>query len=256
MTAAAKSFAPPAPFDAAGAFETCRVQEGKILHLKEHLWRLSASLKTLQLPPLGRQDLRDLQAAAREVKGGFVRIAVGRSGKPPVLIHRHPGLPYPKGLFRRGISIRTVATRQPGTEAQPSGAKSSERLSGVLARWEGGDSREVLRLGCHGLLTEGTASNLFMVKRGALQTAPAWLGVLEGVTRALVLKTAHKLGIPIQEAPFTRHELFNAEEAFLTNVLMEILPLRAVDGRKIGERVPGPVTRRLMRAFGSHGGAG
>jgi branched-chain amino acid aminotransferase len=240
---------PPPPFDAPGVFETCRVQGGKILHLKEHLLRLAASLKTLRLDPLDLKELQGLQASAREVRDGFVRIAVSSSKTPRVLIHRHPGLPYPKALYRRGISIHTAATREPHPEAAPSGAKCSERLSSVLARWEWAGDREVLRLGASGFLTEGTSSNLFMVKQRTLYTPPAWLGVLEGVTRALVLKAALRLGLAALEVPITRHELFNAEEAFLTNVLMGILPLRSVDGRRIGTRTPGPVTRQLARAL-------
>jgi branched-chain amino acid aminotransferase len=133
----------------------------------------------------------------------------------------------------------------------PASVKCSERLSGVLARLEGPGATEVLSLNRQGYLTEGTVSNLFLVKDRRLFTPPAWAGVLEGVTRRKVWQAARRLGIPVCEVLLTRHEMFNADEAFLTNVLMEILPIRVVDGRRIGSRVPGAVTRRLMRAMGS-----
>ncbi len=239
----------PRPFDASGAFETCRVSRGKVLFLEEHLHRLSESLKTLGVSGWNRErSRRRLREAASGVRQGYVRIAVGRE-QGTVVVHRKEGLPYPPRLRREGIRLTTVPTRWPQGEAAPAQAKSSERLSGVLARLEGGQAAEVLRIGPHGYLTEGTASNLFMVREGALCTPPRWLGVLEGVTRWRVLEAAGRLKIPTREIPFSRHDLFNAEEAFLTNVLMGILPIREVDGRRIGSRLPGRITRRLMGAL-------
>ena len=106
-------------------------------------------------------------------------------------------------------------------------------------------------MGPHGYVTEGTVSNLFFIQGKELVTAPAWAGILEGVTRSRVIRAARRMGVAVKEVPFTRHDLFNAEEAFLTNVLMGILPVRQVDGRRIGEKTPGPVTRKLMRALRS-----
>ena len=241
---------PPASFDASGAFETCRVEGGKILHLREHLLRLSASLQTLGVPPVNEAEIQtELAQAARAVRTGSVRIAVCREGSPRWLIHRHRGFPYSRRQMKEGIDLTTVPTRWPAGESAPAKAKGSERLSGILARLEGKGKPEVLRIGPQGYLTEGTVSNLFMVKEGILTTPPGWLGVLEGVTRAHVIAAARRLRIPVREIPFTRHDLFNAEEAFLTNVLMTLLPIRRLDGREIGTRVPGRVTKRLMHAF-------
>lgn len=237
----------PKPFDASGAFETCRVERGKVLFLEEHLHRLGESLKTLGVSGWNREEARRrLSEAASGIRQGVVRIAVGRE-QGNVVVHRKEGLPYPQKLGREGIRLKTATTRWPLGEATPAQAKTSERLSGVLARLEGGESPEVLRIGPHGYLTEGTASNLFMVREGALCTPPCWLGVLEGVTRWRVLEAARRLRIPVEETPFSRHDLFNAEEAFLTNVLMGILPIREVDGRRIGLRCPGRITRRLSQ---------
>ncbi len=247
---------PPA-FEASGAFETCRVKRGKILHWEDHLDRLKASLKTLGIPMADSRWTdsltRRLRGAAQRVGDGFVRVAVRRQGVNGErwLIHEHRGVPYERQQRIRGISLVTVASRGSGRDATGLQAKASERLGSILARIEGGQALEVLRLGPHGYLTEGTVSNLFLVKRGTLVTPACWLGVLEGVARAHILKYAKNLRISHIEIPVTRHDLFNADEAFLTNVLMGVLPIREVDGRRIGEKVPGPITRRLMRAMGS-----
>ena len=239
----------PESFDASGAFETCRVRKGKVLHLEEHLERLESSLRTLGFPRWEEQGARNsLAEAVRGVKEGYVRIAVRRRGKPRVVVHRHAGIPYSKKQIRRGVSVTTVPTRVPAVEAVQTRVKSSERLSSILARMEAPGVVEVLRIGPQGYLTEGTISNLFLVKGGAVRTPPAWLGVLGGVTRSHVIEAAKRMKIPVEEIPLTRHDLFNAEEAFLTNVLMGILPIRQADGRAIGAATPGPLTRRLMRA--------
>ena len=242
----------PLPFDSvgvltdSGVFETCRVRKGQVLHLKEHLLRLGASLKTLGVTSWDEGLARcKLVQAARVVREGYVRINVRRSGK--LILHQHPGAPYDIAKILRGICLRTVPTRWPLGEPDSAQVKGSERLSGILARIEGADAPEVLRIGPHGYLTEGTVSNLFFIKKRKLVTPPRWVGVLEGVIRTEVLKVARTLRIPIEEIPITRHDLFNADEAFLTNVLMGIFPVREVDGRRIGERIPGPITRQLMQ---------
>jgi branched-chain amino acid aminotransferase len=247
----------PAEFDASGVFETCRVKGGRVLRLEEHLQRLQASLKTVGIPlthtlsPEGRGQgeglKRALQEAAKGLKEGYIRIAVRRRGHPRVLVHRQEKVPYSKKRASSGVVLRTVPSRWPAGETGWAQVKSSERLSGVLARMEAPEAAEVLRLGPHGYVTEGMVSNLFFVRQGTLVTAPAWLGVLEGVTRSRVIRSARKLRLAVREIPFSRHDLFNAEEAFLTNVLMGILPVRQVDGRRIGEKTPGPITRKLMK---------
>ena len=230
--------------------------------MEEHLDRLQSSLRTLGLPPCQEQEVRNsLKESARGILEGYVRIGIWlrleeaaplvisesrRTEKSRTIIHMNPQIPYSREQIRKGISVTTVPTRMAPVEAIQSRVKSSERLSSVLARLESPESVEVLRIEPQGFLTEGTISNLFFVKGKAVVTPPAWLGVLEGVTRTHVIEAARRLKILVQEIPVTRHDLFNADEAFLTNVLMGILPIRQVDGRTIGTRVPGPITRRLM----------
>ena len=98
-------------------------------------------------------------------------------------------------------------------------------------------------------MTEGTVSNLFLVRRGGLVTPPVWVGALPGVTRQAVCRLARRLTLSVEETPVTRHELYTAEEAFVTNSLVGVAAIRVADGRHIGARCPGPVTRRLQRAY-------
>ena len=238
----------PPEFDASGVFETCRIRAGRVLCLEGHLRRLKASLKTAGIfdwdEPSAR---REIARSAEGLKEGYLRVAVRRRGSPRVLVHRQEKIPYSKKETSGGVAVRTVPTRWPAGETGWAQIKSSERISGVMARAEAPETAEVLRMGPHGYVTEGTVSNLFFVTREELITAPTWAGVLEGITREKVIAAARKLRLTVRETPFTRHDLFNAQEAFLTNVLMGILPVRQVDGRRIGEKAPGSVTRKLMR---------
>ena len=165
-----------------------------------------------------------------------------------MVVDERQGTPYSDQMRKEGVSVVTSACRA-SADAGFAGAKHSDRLSNILARAEAGDAGEFLRFNAEGYLTEGTVSNLFLVRNGELLTPATWLGVLDGVTRRHVLRAAARLRIPASETVVTRHELFNAEEAFLTNVLMGIMPVREADGRRIGRHVPGPITRRLSNAI-------
>ena len=101
----------------------------------------------------------------------------------------------------------------------------------------------------HGFVTEGSGDNVFIYRQGELRTPPAYLGILEGVTREVVMELARQDKIPVQEVPFTRHDVYVCEECFLTGTAAEIIPVVEVDGRVIGDGSPGPVTGRLMKRF-------
>ena len=111
---------------------------------------------------------------------------------------------------------------------------------------------EFLFFGPEGTLAEGTVSNVFIVKRKCLLTPSVASGILKGVTRDLVLSLAKERGWPVAETPLTRHDLYTADECFLTNTSSEVLPVVAVDGRSIGDGRPGPLTRALRRDFKKH----
>ena len=108
---------------------------------------------------------------------------------------------------------------------------------------------EPLQLGGLGLVAEGTTFNIFMVRERILATPPVWTGLLEGVSRGVVWEAAQEAGIPLHEVPLTRMDFYNADEVFITNTSMEIMPVSRVDGRRVGGGFPGPSTRKLQSAF-------
>ncbi len=100
-----------------------------------------------------------------------------------------------------------------------------------------------------GEVAECTGDNIFLVSRGRLLTPPIDAGILEGITRDVVIELAEKEGIPVLQIPLTRHDVYIAEECFLTGSAAEVVPVIKVDSRKIGDGKPGPTTRRLMKLF-------
>lgn len=240
-----------------GCFETMRGYRGKIFRLDAHLDRLQASAQSIGLAAsVDRARLRRqlTEALARSgLPEAVVRIALlpkpGGGIQPSVVVQR---VRKPSAAaYRRGIRVAVVPTRKfPVSVINPE-VKYSARLGSVLAVMEaqlrGAD--EALFMDGEGFVTESTASNLGMVKRGALFLPPCWLGLLAGITRDVLIEVAARLELPVRQIPLTRHDLYNADEALLSSTIKEVLPVTWIDGRRIGTGRPGPVTKRLGRAF-------
>ena len=154
-------------------------------------------------------------------------------------------------VYRKGLRIAVVPARKFAVGSISSQAKYSARLSSVLAvmdaQLRGVD--EALFMDETGSVTESTASNFGIVSRGVILTPPCSLGLLAGITRQVLFELAGELAVPIREVPLTRHELYNAEETFLTSTIKEVLAVTVIDGRIIGAGRPGPITVELQRAF-------
>lgn len=240
-----------------GCFETMRAYAGRIFRLQEHLDRLEASAVSLGVRmPAGRERLAGQLATALARSGlreAVVRVALlpaPRGAARPSVVVRPVALP-PPSAFRRGIHIAVVPTRKfPNAAINPQ-AKYSARLGSVLAVLEaqlrGVD--EALFMDAMGSVTESTASNVGIVRQGTILTPPCWLGLLAGITRDVLFQLACELRLPIRECPLTRHDLYNADEAFLSSTLKEFFPVTRIDGRLIGGGRPGPITKTLRRAF-------
>jgi branched-chain amino acid aminotransferase len=142
-------------------------------------------------------------------------------------------------------------TRRNLPEALPPQDKSLNFLNNILAKMEATAARahEALLLNHRGDLTEGTTSNVFVVQGERLHTPAVECGILEGITRGIILGLARDLGIPTEEGRLTAGDLFAADECFLTNTTQEVLPVTRVDDRPIGSGAPGAVTRRLHASF-------
>lgn len=272
--------------DEIGIFESLRTYKGKIFQLEEHLDRLFESAKTSGFSsqersqkkgqsPKGtvptRKQLRKelelgLQAFKREEPGIkedlFLRLTLGRAGIF-LLIGKRVHAPE---LYRRGVALKTSPVKRSLSNASFPEVKTSSYQNAVLASLEpaGAGTYEWLFLDRNGFVTEVRIGNIFIVKNGGaglvpgrkgrpqgspLLVTPPTIGILNGVTRRFVIKCALALQLEVKEVPLTRHEIYNADEAFLTNTSWEILPVRELDSRQIGTRIPGPVTLKLMRKF-------
>ena len=234
-----------------------RAYGGRIFRLEDHLDRLSASAQFLgtRMPEDRRRLGRRLrEALARSgLKEAVVRIALmpRREGSACPSIVVQPATVPPVSVYRRGIRIAVVPARKFAVGSIDPQAKYSARLGSVLAVMDAQlrGVEEALFMDAIGSVTESTASNVGIVSRGAILTPPCWLGLLAGITRDLLFELSEHLRVPIRETPLTRHEVYNAEEVFLTSTLKEVLAVTWVDGRKIGTGRPGVITRRLHRAF-------
>jgi branched-chain amino acid aminotransferase len=249
-----------------GIFESMRAAAGIVFRFERHWARLrgSAALVGLELPVGAaglRQEVRDLLETDR-LREARVRVTVTRGpGRPGDLaaatgpatrvITAAPFVPLDPGLYAEGVGIAVVDRRQMPREVLDPAIKSTSRLHLVLARREAAarSAFEALLLDASGCLTEGTASNVFLVRGGRLLTPPAPGAGLPGVTREAVLEVAGAAGVACSEEPLPAAALYEADEVFLTNTSWEVLPVRAVDARPVGGGRPGPVTDLLLRGY-------
>lgn len=246
-----------------GIFETLRTYRGAPFALHEHLDRLESSARTvgIQLPVTLRvleREVLDVLAAAQNPESS-VRIMITRGEGPlgldPSLatsplrvLLAEPIAPLPASMYREGVAVVTERTER-AADAAP-GAKVMNYLAGMLAlqRAKARGAHEALLLDIEGYILEGVTSNFFLVQGGELLT-PSSHHILAGITRAHVLRCAESEGIPVRYGAIGAGDLRAATEAFLTSSLRELLPAVRVDETPIGEGVPGPVTRRLHRAY-------
>ena len=158
---------------------------------------------------------------------------------------------YPQELYQKGLEVVTVPTRRNASDALSPRIKSLNYLNNILAKIEANlaGTMEAIMLNVEGYVAEATGDNIFLVKKGKLITPPSYAGLLEGVTRNTVMELAASKGMEVKEDLFTRHDVYIADEIFLTGTAAEIIPVVKVDGRVIGSGTPGPVTKDLSEAF-------
>src|SRR5437667_4030709 len=249
-----------------GVFETLRAYRGKAFMLNEHLARLEKSAARLQIPmPVKRSRLSAFVAESLEknqLTEAYLRITGSRGPgeiglepalcrSPTFVVIANPFEPYPESFYRDGVSVAVVQTRRNLPEALPPQVKSLNYLNNILAKMEATalGAYEALLLNQHGELTEGTTSNVFVSLGGRLLTPAQDCGILAGITRNLALQLARELKIPAEETRLTAADLAIADECFLTNTTVEVLPVTQVDGQRIGDGRPGEITRRLHASF-------
>jgi len=267
-----------------GVFEGIRSYRGLVFKLKEHLERLWESAHTLMLeiPMTPKEMQRAITETLRRNRllDSYIRVVVTRGAgdlgldpakckRPAVFIITDKIVLYPESLYRKGLEIITVPTVRNLPEAINPSIKSLNYLNNILAKIEAGNSgcMEALMLNSQGYVAECTGDNVFMVKnenagaglprptkKGAaaaplLLTPPVYLGALKGITRRAIIEIAARKKIPFEERVITRHDLFNADEVFLTGTAAEVIAVVRIDGRRIGSGRPGGVTEILRAAF-------
>jgi branched-chain amino acid aminotransferase len=167
-----------------------------------------------------------------------------------IIIADHLAL-YPKEYYEKGLEIVTASTIRTNPAMLGPQIKSMNYLNNILAKIEGYQAgcAEVLMLNSKGEVAECSGDNIFIFKRNRLHTPSPDAGILEGITRRVVLELAAELGMNIKESPMTRHDIYTAEECFLTGSAAELIPVVKLDGRTIGNGLPGTVTKKLLERF-------
>lgn len=249
-----------------GVFEGMRIYGGKVFRLAEHLERLWNSAKAIWLEiPMTPEELAEAVRQTVAVNGitdGYVRLVVTRGEGTLGLDPNHCRVPqviiiadtitlYPREYYEKGLHIVTVSTMRNHPAALSPRIKSLNYLNNILAKIEGMQAGcvEALMLNQKGEVAECTGDNIFLVRKGELLTPSVEAGILEGITRAVVIELAREQQIPVREVPLTKHDVYIADECFLTGSAAEIVPVTKVDSRKIGAGVPGPITLRLLDRF-------
>ncbi|MGM0920956.1 MAG: branched-chain-amino-acid transaminase [Bacillota bacterium] len=249
-----------------GIFEGIRVYSGNIFRLNEHMKRLYESARSILLNmPYTQEEMTDLTVKTVEKNGlddAYIRLVVSRGvgdlGLDPykckqanVVIIVEPLSIFPKHLYETGIDIVTVPTRRNRPDVLSPKVKSLNYLNNVLVKIEAhlANVSEALMLNDQGYVAEGSADNVFIYKNKKLLTPPGYLGALEGVTRNVIIEIAEELGYDVREEPFTRHDVYTADEVFLTGTAAEVIAVVKVDGREIGDGQPGEHTNRLLECF-------
>jgi branched-chain amino acid aminotransferase len=253
-----------------GVFEGLRSYGGHVFRLDAHLDRLYASARAICLTiPLPKETVARAvidTLAANGLADGYVRLVVTRgagslgldpnkTSHPQVIVIADQISLYPREHYERGLRIVTAATQRTHSAALSPRIKSLNYLNNIMAKLEGLQAGcvEALMLNHKGEVAECTGDNIFVVRAvgglSRLLTPPPDAGILEGITRGAVMELAHAAGIDCREQTLVRHDLYTADECFLTGTAAEVIPVVEIDGRTIGPGVPGPVTARLIDDF-------
>ncbi len=249
-----------------GVFEGMRIYGGKVFRLQEHLERLWHSAKAIWLEiPISLGEMAEAVNQTIRINGledGYVRLLVtrgagtlgldpNRTSDPQVIVIVDHIELYPKEYYRKGLEIVTVSTIRNHPAALSPRIKSLNYLNNILAKIEGQQAGcvEALMLNHKGEIAECTGDNIFLVADGELRTPPIDAGILEGITRAVVMELAEEAGMRVRELPLTKHDVYIADECFLTGSAAEVVPVVKVDSRQIGNGRPGPITQQLLQRF-------
>lgn len=250
-----------------GIYETMRSYEGVVFMLDEHIRRLyrSASLIRLAIPKSAAEIKSAIHKTlkANSLKNAYIRLTVSRGfgkigldpelcEKPTFVIVTNEFKDYPGSFYKKGVKLIISSVKRNLKEAINPQIKSLNFLNNILAKIEAKkkNAYEALMLNSQGCLTEGTICNIFFVlkkkNKAVLCTPSVDCGILDGITRNIVLELAQKSGIKTKEGKFKKEDIYRASEVFITNTTMEIMPVCKVDSVSYQA---GTVTRLLHEAY-------
>lgn len=249
-----------------GIFEGIRAYNGRVFCFDEHIKRLYESAKAIMLDiPMTPKEMEEAvleTIRANELTDAYVRLVVSRGvgdlgldpkkcDTPTVIIIASDITLYPEEFYQNGLAVVTVPTRRNIPEAINPRIKSLNYLNNILAKIEANQAGvlEAIMLNNEGYVAECTGDNIFIIKDGVLITPPTYIGALKGIKRGVVLEVAPELGLEVKEEVFTRHDIFTADECFLTGTAAEVIPVVKVDGREIDNGKPGEYTAKLINKF-------
>lgn len=249
-----------------GVFEGTRAYNGRIFQFDEHIDRLYDSAKCIAMEiPITKEVMKKAHRETllrNNLRDAYIRTVVSRGygdlgldprkcPRPSVVIIADKIALYPQELYEKGLRVITVPTRRNLPEAVNPMIKSLNYLNNILAKIEANLAGvpEAIMLNQEGYVAECTGDNIFIVKDGVIVTPMTSFGALRGITRKVALDLAENLGIRVVEGMLTRYDIFTADECFLTGTAAEVIPVVEVDGRKIGDGIPGPITQKLKKDF-------
>ena len=249
-----------------GVFEGIRSYNGVVFKLKEHIERLYRSAHTIMLQiPVKKEEMTEIVLETlrkNSLKDAYIRLVVTRGvgdlglnprkcSKPTIIVIADKIALHGSEAREKGLTAMLSWVKRDPVDATTHEIKSLNYLNSILAKIEANISGvdEAICLDKNGFVCEGVAENIFIVKNGRIFTPPSYTGALPGITAEAVMNLARNLGYEVIEKNITPYELFNADEVFLTGTAAEIVPVREINKRLIGNGVPGTITKRLMKEF-------
>jgi branched-chain amino acid aminotransferase len=242
------------------AYETLRTYDGKPFLFSRHFARLEHSAAAIALKlPWSKSRMREEVQQTLMAGECRIRVMVTRGvgelaadietcTDPAVIIIVVPLVALPKRIYEQGVDVVISSVRRSGRLAD---IKTGSLIHQVLARREAKSKHafEAILLTGEETLSDGITSNIYMVRDGRILTPAHDAGIVEGITRGVVLELARQMGMEVVEGLFHVDEIRNVQEMFLTSTTREIVPIRNVDGSPVGSGKPGPVTLKLLHAY-------
>ncbi|MFA5105359.1 MAG: branched-chain-amino-acid transaminase [Candidatus Micrarchaeia archaeon] len=250
-----------------GVFEGIRVYGRCIFKLDEHVERMYDSARAISLPmPVDRQKFKEeIIRTCKEngIESGYIRAVATRGAgdlglnprtcKNPqyIIIARKVDPLLGEKSIEQGADIITSSIRRVQSCAIPIRAKTLNYLNSVLAAAQAIDmgKDEAIMFSESGYVAEGSGDNIFIIKNGVIKTPPESSGALKGITRDSIIEMARANGFFVEEADMTHFDIYTADEIFLTGTLAEIVPVKSIDSRKVGDGRPGETTKKLAALF-------